>query len=54
MGVTQALAFMASLEDTPLAEKVAFLEAKGVPAKVIEDAVCVSPLDRFGPVQGHP
>ena len=56
MAVTQALAFMGSeaLAEVPLADKVAFLQSQGVPAKVIEDAVCVSPLDRFGPVQGHP
>ena len=54
MSTTQALAFMQSLGDTPLADKIAFLESKGVSKKVIEDSVCVSPLDRFGPVQGHP
>ena len=56
MSVAQACAFMqsAALESVTLEEKAAFLSEKGVSAAVIAGATCVSPLDKFGPVQGHP
>lgn len=54
MSQTQVLQFMQKLSSVPVADKVAFLKSKGVSATAIEQAVCVSPLDRFGPVQGHP
>ena len=56
MSITQAMAFMQApaLDSVPLADKVAFLKDKGVSATMIDSARCVSPLDKFGPVQGHP
>ena len=56
MSVAQACAFMqsAALESVPLEDKAAFLTQKGVADTVIAGAACVSPLDKFGPVQGHP
>jgi hypothetical protein len=56
MSITQAMAFMQApaLDSVSLDEKIAFLKDKGLSEAMIAGASCVSPLDKFGPVQGHP
>ena len=52
MTVAQACAFMSSMPDTSLSEKVTFLKSQGVSDSIIAQSSCCSNLGDCGPIQG--